>query len=193
MEDTRHPEHDAERLAEWTAYLPTAGPWLEAQLDVRLGGSPESLHTLWAAVIPRLSRARPGAEPTDAELPAWMRWPERRPTHEELSGPTLELLTAVSAYYGELLRRACPEGLVNWTVFRYPPENIAEEGWVVLASTRTQRNGLPRTWVNPIQDLMVMGSRQVRDPLTPGERMVGRNDPARLATIFRTRREELGC
>ena len=115
-------EHDAERLAQWLELVPTAPSWLRSRLGVTLTGTPDDLVPLWTAAMPLGAFASPD-EPYEA-LPAWAQWPQvSRPGHVvgRLSAPWVEILGALAAYYGELLRAAAPSPGVAWEVLRFIP------------------------------------------------------------------------
>ena len=38
--------------------------------------------------------------------------------------------------------------------------------------------------MNPVSDLLVLGSAQLREPLAPADRIVGKNDPGRLRWLY---------
>ena len=96
----------------------------------------------------------------------------------------VEILGALAAYYGELLRAAAPPPGVAWEVLRCPPSQpFGDEGQIVLARP-ADASGFTAGWVNPIADLVVLGGKQIREPLAPAERIVGKNDPGRLRWLY---------
>ncbi|WP_258725606.1 hypothetical protein [Cellulomonas sp. NS3] len=180
-------QDEALRFGQWLELVERARPWLGERFGLDLTGTPEDLVPLWTAAMPVLAYAPPD-EPYEA-LPAWARWPEVvRPGRivGALSAATVEVVGALAAYHGELLRAAAPPPGVRWEVLHHPPEPFADEGRVVLARP-PDASGYSAGWVNPLNDLFVAAGRQLREPLAPGEPVVGKDDPHRLRWLFYNR------